>query len=106
VERICFRNTINGFSDWDGGEGIILLRGANDQYLVTLRSPCRIANRAQRVGFNTRFATSGCVQDNEPLFLSETPVPSRTAFSTQSCLIDAIYEYAVEDDATSEDDET
>jgi len=104
VERICFRNTINGFSDWDGGEGLILTRGANTQYLVTLRSPCDIANRALRIGFDRRFTSSGCVRDNEALFISDSLSRGPNRLSVQSCLIDEIYEYGVEDDESDEAD--
>ncbi len=104
VERLCFRNTINGFSDWDGGEGLILTRGANNQYLVTLRSPCNIANRALRIGFDRRFTSSGCVRNNEAIFISDSLTLGPNRLSVQSCLIDEIYEYGVEEDESDEAD--
>ena len=106
VERICFRSNINGFQDWDRGEGIILQRGVRDMFLVTFNGPCRIANRAQRVGFNSRFATAGCVEDIDSLYLAEGIGRSSDRFSSQQCLINEIYEYGVPDDDASEDDDT
>ena len=106
VDRICFRRQINGFTDWEQGLGIILQRGVNDQFLVTFQPPCQVANRALRVGLNSRFATSGCVEEVDPIFLSDSLTPSRIPFSSQRCIVDGIYEYDVDDDedAAAEDD--
>lgn len=106
VNRICFRNTINGFREWSGGEGIVLNRGVNDQFLVTFRGPCAIANRAQRVGLTSRFTTSGCVNDTDLIFLSDDVLPRRNRLSIQSCPVDQIYEYGVDDDEAADSDET
>ncbi|MEO1042521.1 MAG: DUF6491 family protein [Pseudomonadota bacterium] len=107
TDRICFRNTINGFREWDSGEGIILTRGVNDQFLVTFRGPCNIANRAQRIGLTSRFTTSGCVNDTDLIFLSDEVRPSRNPLSVQSCPVDEIFEYGVDDDdAETVSDET
>ncbi|MEE4209643.1 MAG: hypothetical protein V2I43_10285, partial [Parvularcula sp.] len=46
IVRACFTGQINAFSDWSGGDGMILRRGTNDDVLVTFVGSCVSAERA------------------------------------------------------------
>lgn len=115
VDRVCFNRQINGFSEWNEGDGLILRRGIREEVLVTL-PVCPAADFAQRVGIDERFS-AGCLRPGDRLFVSSSAfggTRSSDPFETSSCLIGEIYAYDRDaepdaDDAdgsdTDEDDE-
>lgn len=103
VNRICFSRGINGFSEWDGPDGIILRRGVNDRYLVLVARGCFNIDDAQRIGIDQRFG-GGCLSRGDRLFISRSIFPNpRDRFDVDRCTITAIYEW--DEDAAEEDGE-
>jgi len=90
VGQICFQQTINGFSEWDAGEGLILRRGANRQFLVTFSGVCTALDFPRRVGFGPDPSTAGCVRPSDRLYISDD---TTRRFGNSYCLIDDIYEF-------------
>ena len=101
VDRVCFAQSISGFREWDGPDGLILKKGVRDEYLVVLSRSCRSADRAQRVGLDDRFG-SGCITRGDSLYISEEIFGGNDTdpFTVDRCLITAIYEW--NEDATEE----
>ncbi|MEM9233052.1 MAG: DUF6491 family protein [Pseudomonadota bacterium] len=95
TDRLCFTRGVNGFSEWDGPDGLILNKGARDKYLVLVQRSCRTIDNAQRVGVDSRFG-SGCVSRGDYLFISEEIFGGRSStdpFTSDRCLITAIYQW-------------
>lgn len=95
TDRICFTRGINGFSEWDGpADGLILRKGASEEYLVLLGGGCLTADRAQAIGVDERFG-GGCLTRGDYLFVSETAFPGQRSdpFTVDRCLVTAIYEW-------------
>lgn len=95
-QRLCFTRAINGFSDWNDGQGIVLTRGVNDRYLVTFAGPCPEARNALTVGLG-RNVGGGCLEAGDRIFLSDRLPGSspRTidTFSTGFCMVNRIFVY-------------
>lgn len=93
TDRLCFTRGISGFRSWDGPDGLILKKGAREEYLVLVTRSCQTVERAQRIGVDNRFG-SGCISRGDYLYISETVFPNDTdPFSTDRCLITAIYKW-------------
>lgn len=101
VRQLCFAGSINGFSEWDGDNGLILRKGVNDRFLVTFIASCPPADNAMRVGVDPR--SGSCLRRGDRLIVSSTLFPDRndTVFDTQRCTIGAIYQW--NEDATEEE---
>ncbi|MEM9810880.1 MAG: DUF6491 family protein [Pseudomonadota bacterium] len=93
VDRVCFRNGIDGFSNWEAGQGLILRRTTGEEFLVTFRDICFAASQTERIGFTSRFQSTGCIERSSPLFISDKPFPGASSIISQSCLIDRVYAY-------------
>lgn len=106
VNRICFTSGINGFSSWDGPNGLLLRRGVNDRFLVLVDGGCFNTENALRVGIDERFG-SGCLTRGDRLFVSDRLFPDRgDPFAVQSCRVLAIYDWDEDavDNAAAEGD--
>lgn len=103
TDRLCFSRSINGFREWDGPDGVILTKGASDDYLVTVTGSCLTIDRAQAIGVDERFG-GGCLTRGDYLVVSDTPFARRSSdpFSIDRCLITGIYEWD-EDKAASDE---
>lgn len=92
---ICFPRTINGFSEWNDGQGVVLNKGVSDRYLVTFIGPCFAADNAMAVGLNTGFSGGGCLRRGDALYFSDsiTGRPGTNVFQSGTCRIDKIYAF-------------
>lgn len=93
VNQLCFARTINGFRNWDAGEGVILRQGVNNEFLVTFQGVCQPLDNAQRVGVNNRFG-SGCIRQGDRLFISEAVFSGRNApFESDFCVVRDVFAF-------------
>lgn len=91
-ERICFQQNINAFREYGDGDGLLLRRGANTWYLLTLRGPCPALDFARVVGLSPDLTGAGCVRPVDRIFVSDgTRGP--VGISASSCLIGDIYAF-------------
>lgn len=106
VDRICFSSGISGFREWNGDEGLIVRRGAREEYLVTFAGVCPPADNALRIGVDERFG-GGCLRRGDRLFVSSrmSSGPGGSPFDSDRCLVGAIYEWNknATDDMTADD---
>lgn len=92
--QICFSRSINGFSEWDRGEGLILNRGVSDRFLVTFVGRCGALDFARAIGFEQNLATSGCIRQADRIYMSDSATGRGTTPGVpSSCLIDKIYAF-------------
>ena len=101
VQRICFQSAISGFSEWDAGEGLILRRGANRQFLVTFTGVCTALDFPRFVGLGPDRSTAGCLRETDRLYISDGT--SRRAGSS-SCIIDRIYAFDPKAEASKDEE--
>ena len=98
VDRICFGNSINGWSTVDQEDNVVLLkRSANHWYWVELSGACdhRVLRRALTIGIDSGIA-GGCVRRGDFIIVEDSP-----GF-TRRCAVTHIYEW--NDDAGGEED--
>ena len=107
VDRICFASSIDSFGETT--RDTIVLREGKDYYLVEVFGGCQTMDHAQSVGFDT---FSGCLTKGDHLIVSESISPSHrtSAFDIDKCLVNAMYEWdpdaeATEDDTDATDDD-
>lgn len=93
--RICFTRSINGFSEYQNGDGIVLHRSRSERYLVTFVGPCFAARNALAIGLNPRFGGTGCIGRGDRIYLSDsfTGRPTSDSFSSDLCMIRDIYTF-------------
>ena len=101
VQRICFQSAISGFSEWDAGEGIILRRGANRQFLVTFTGVCPGLDFPRFVGLGPDPSTAGCIRETDRLFISDG---TSRRMGSSSCIIDRIYAFDRKAEATKDEE--
>ncbi|NNU15433.1 hypothetical protein HK107_03715 [Parvularcula sp. ZS-1/3] len=94
IDSICFSRAINGFSQWGGRDGLVLTRGVNDKFLVTFVGPCPEARNALRIGFDRRFAGSGCVRPGNLIYMSSSfSAGGANPLDSGFCRVGRVYEY-------------
>ena len=97
VDRICFGSTISGWKDIKGQDNVVLLeRGVNDWYYVTLSGNCRSSSlrSALSIGIDSSPA-GGCVRKGDVIIVKDSP-----GF-TNRCFIKEIYKW--DEDAAMDD---
>jgi len=72
VKRICFNNSINGFSRNDRDTVVVSAR-ANDNFLIEVRGVCTNLRHAQSIGIDS---TTSCVSRNDFLIVSDSAFSS------------------------------
>jgi len=102
VDRICFSQSIDGFSNAER-DTVVLHRSHNDRYIVEVNGICSSLRNAQTIGLDSY---TSCLRENDYMIVSESafslndnigPGPDR-------CLIDKMYRW--DEKAKAEDDET
>ncbi|MBB4658742.1 DUF6491 family protein [Parvularcula dongshanensis] len=98
VGQVCFLGSIDGFSEWDQGEGVVLRKGPQERYLATIRGVCQPLEFVQRVGFDPRGASQSCLTQGDYLFVSSaiSPLSTTDSFDNARCLVDGLYEWSGE----------
>jgi hypothetical protein len=105
VGRICFGRDINNFKAIEGEDDAILLeRGVNDWYKVTLVGACsyRELRWAQSVAIEQRPA-GGCVTSGDYLVFSRSAFGDFSFPNATRCAISEIYKW--DPDAAEEEDD-
>lgn len=95
VDRICFTRDINNFQTIDDEDDAVLLeRGVNDWYKVTLTGACNY-NRlrfAQSVAIDDR-PRGGCVTSGDALLFSDSAFGDFSFPNATRCIIDEIHRW-------------
>ncbi len=106
VDRICFSRNISGFRTIDDEDDAVLLeRGVNDWYKVSLAGACNY-NRlrfAQSVAIDER-PRGGCVTRGDALVFSDSAFGDFSFPNATRCIIVEIYRWNSK--ATAPDDES
>ena len=104
VKSLCFASSINGFAEWEDGDGVIVRKGVRDRFLVTVFGTCTPIDHVQSIG----TVNGGCLDRGDKLFVSNSFTGHGSGpFDNQFCRIKAIYEWNADalDGATDSEDE-
>lgn len=101
VDKICFKRSIDGFSNATR-DTVVLSAGVRDDYIVEVFGNCTNLRHAQGISIDSNLS---CVDDGDYLIVSESVFPSNDrAFNLERCAIDKIYKW--DNRATAEDEES
>ncbi len=85
VDRLCFTNTINGWSELSRS-AILLEQGVNEWYKVDLTGTCQPEWAFNAIGIVSRPAGSSCLSKGDRLITDDDTIPG-------VCYVDRIYEW-------------
>jgi len=101
VDRICFKRSIDGFSQNDRDTVVVTAR-ANDTYLIEVRGGCQNLRHAQSLAIDSALS---CVDRFDSLIVSTSAFSLNDNHSgPERCFIKSIYEWD-EKAKKNEDDE-
>jgi len=91
VNKICFTQSINGFSGATK-DTVILSKSVNDDYLVEVTGGCYNLRSAGSIGLDTNLS---CLSKFDNLVVSESAfsLKDSTGIGPQRCAIKAIYKW-------------
>lgn len=105
VDKICFKRSIDGFSNATR-DTVVLSAGVNEDYLVEVFGGCTNLRHAQRIAIDSSLS---CVDDGDFLIVSENLFSDgrSSGLDPQRCAIDSIYKWdkraeMAEDDNSAE----
>ena len=105
VDRICFARSIDNFSTLDEDDAVLLEKGVNDWFKVTLVGACRASQLrfAQSVALDRRPSGGGCLTPGDALVFSDSAFGDFSFPRATRCIVDEIYEW--NPDAKAAEDE-
>ena len=101
VRQICFNRSIDGFSK-NTRRSVVLSKGINDKFLVTVSGSCPTLSYAQSIGLDS---TSSCVGRGDILIVSDSAFGlDNGTIRPDRCFIRDIYNWNEDAEEADEDD--